>query len=56
MLVSRYPDFVALTHRYQGPEYAARPQSTGLAAPVNDVVVVKDGEVCKAGNVGEIWV
>ncbi|KAF7359761.1 Long-chain-fatty-acid-CoA ligase [Mycena venus] len=39
-----------------GDDYHARPTSTGLPCPVNDILLVKDGKVVHQGEVGEIWI
>jgi acyl-CoA synthetase (AMP-forming)/AMP-acid ligase II len=39
-----------------GEDYASRPGSTGLAAPVNDIMIVKDGTTMPPGHVGEVWI
>jgi len=44
---------VAISHG--GGDYVARPQSTGLPCPVNEVIIVKDDQVAKPGEVGEVW-
>ncbi|KAJ6573029.1 hypothetical protein DFH09DRAFT_1152220 [Mycena vulgaris] len=39
-----------------GDDYYARPTSTGLPCPVNDILLVKDGKAVPQGEVGEIWI
>ncbi|KII94769.1 hypothetical protein PLICRDRAFT_693101, partial [Plicaturopsis crispa FD-325 SS-3] len=41
---------------FAGEDYEARPTSTGLAAPVNDIVIVQDGTVVPPGQLGEVWI
>ncbi|KAF6762632.1 long-chain-fatty-acid-CoA ligase [Ephemerocybe angulata] len=36
-------------------DYVARPTSCGLATPVNDIAIVKDGIVVPATEIGEVW-
>jgi hypothetical protein len=38
-----------------GNDYFAKPDSTGYATLVNEVIVVKDGKVQPPGQPGEIW-
>ncbi|KAJ8489092.1 hypothetical protein ONZ45_g13711 [Pleurotus djamor] len=38
-----------------GSDYLARPSSTGLPAPVNDVTIVSQGKVVPVGQRGEVW-
>ena len=38
-----------------GNDYIARPKSTGIPSPINDVIIVSDEKVLKPGEVGEIW-
>lgn len=40
-----------------GPDYAARPDSVGIAAPTVEIRVVDpDGDECPPGEAGEIWI
>lgn len=45
---------VAVSHAAE--DYFERPSSTGLATPVNDVLIVKDGVVQPPNALGEIWI
>ncbi|KAL0949958.1 hypothetical protein HGRIS_009978 [Hohenbuehelia grisea] len=38
-----------------GEDYVARPASTGLATPVNDIIIMNGDTSCAAGQVGEVW-
>ncbi|KAF9071752.1 hypothetical protein BDP27DRAFT_1500612 [Rhodocollybia butyracea] len=38
-----------------GEDYAMRPGSTGLACPVNDMMIVVDGRVASATEIGEVY-
>lgn len=38
-----------------GEDYLTRPTCAGLAMPVNDITVVKDGKVVPPGESGEVW-
>ncbi|TFY72978.1 hypothetical protein EVG20_g16 [Dentipellis fragilis] len=40
---------------FAGEDYAVRPTSAGLPAPVCDILIVKDGKVLPAGEQGEVW-
>ncbi|KAJ7056303.1 hypothetical protein C8F01DRAFT_1221005 [Mycena amicta] len=39
-----------------GEDWLARPTSCGLPTPINDIVIVNDGKVVPAGEIGEIWI
>ncbi|KAK7061688.1 2-succinylbenzoate--CoA ligase [Favolaschia claudopus] len=39
-----------------GEDYETHPTSTGLPAPVNDFLIVKDGKIMPRGELGEIWI
>jgi len=39
-----------------GEDYDARPTSTGLASPITDLLIVKDGKAMAPGEIGEIWI
>ncbi|KAG2013685.1 long-chain-fatty-acid-CoA ligase [Coprinopsis cinerea AmutBmut pab1-1] len=39
-----------------GEDYSARPTTCGLATPVNDVIIVKDGVVQPPNAIGEVWI
>jgi len=39
-----------------GEDWITRPTSCGLPSPVNDILIVKDGEVLPCGQMGEIWI
>lgn len=39
-----------------GEDFMARPTCAGLAMPVNDLLIVKDGKVVLTGELGEVWV
>ncbi|KAJ7064327.1 hypothetical protein C8F01DRAFT_1131002, partial [Mycena amicta] len=39
-----------------GEDWVTRPTSCGLPLPINDVIIVKDGKVVPAGEIGEIWI
>ncbi|KAJ7068258.1 hypothetical protein C8F01DRAFT_1117516 [Mycena amicta] len=41
---------------FAGEDWVARPTSCGLPSPINDVVIVKNGKVVPAGEIGEIWI
>ncbi|KAF7301658.1 hypothetical protein MIND_00731300 [Mycena indigotica] len=41
---------------FAAEDWLARPTSCGLASPINDVVIVKDGKVVPRGELGEIWI
>ncbi|KAK1218480.1 hypothetical protein PQX77_018806 [Marasmius sp. AFHP31] len=38
-----------------GDDYTSRPTSTGIACPVNDMLVMSGNKVAPPGTVGEIW-
>ncbi|KAJ7228678.1 hypothetical protein GGX14DRAFT_414247 [Mycena pura] len=39
-----------------GEDWITRPTSCGLPSPVNDILIVKDGQVLPRGQIGEIWI
>ncbi|KAJ7368269.1 hypothetical protein DFH08DRAFT_676182 [Mycena albidolilacea] len=41
---------------FAGDDYDARPTSTGLASPVNDLLIMKDGKAVPPGEIGEVWI
>ncbi|KAF9058217.1 hypothetical protein BJ165DRAFT_1426444 [Panaeolus papilionaceus] len=40
---------------FAAEDYVARPQSCGLAMPINDILIMKDDKSVPAGSVGEVW-
>ncbi|KAJ7667988.1 hypothetical protein DFH06DRAFT_1184159 [Mycena polygramma] len=41
---------------FAGEDYEARPTACGLATPVTDILIMKDGKALPPGQVGEIWI
>lgn len=43
---------------HQGPDYLARPTSTGPATPINDLVIMdtNTGKALPPGQIGELWI
>ncbi|GLB34306.1 putative synthetase [Lyophyllum shimeji] len=41
---------------FAGEDYVARPSSTGLPMPVNDLVIMKGDTVAAPGELGEVWI
>ncbi|KAJ6539309.1 hypothetical protein B0H19DRAFT_1178324 [Mycena capillaripes] len=41
---------------FAGEDYDTRPTSCGLASPVNDILIMKDGKALPSGEIGEIWI
>ncbi|KAJ7047406.1 hypothetical protein C8F04DRAFT_1205344 [Mycena alexandri] len=39
-----------------GDDYVARPSCCGLPSPVNDILIMKDGQALPRGQIGEIWI
>ncbi|TFK43550.1 hypothetical protein BDQ12DRAFT_184901 [Crucibulum laeve] len=40
---------------FGGEDYVARPASCGIAAPVNDIMIMNGDVAAPAGTVGEVW-
>ncbi|PPQ63866.1 hypothetical protein CVT24_009492 [Panaeolus cyanescens] len=40
---------------FAAEDYSARPQSCGLAMPINDILIMKDNKSVPTGSVGEVW-
>ncbi|KAJ7160799.1 long-chain-fatty-acid-CoA ligase [Mycena filopes] len=41
---------------FAGDDYVARPSSCGLASPVNDILIMKDGKALPPGEIGEVFI
>ncbi|KAJ6484986.1 hypothetical protein C8R47DRAFT_1217036 [Mycena vitilis] len=41
---------------FAGEDYEAHPTACGLATPVTDILIMKDGKALPPGQVGEIWI
>lgn len=41
---------------FAGEDYVARPSSTGLPMPVNDLMIMKGDSAAATGEVGEVWI